>query len=82
MATSSPIFARARPRRGWCPHDLPHDVIGGASILHVSGISQAISAGACDTVFAAIEAAGARGARVSYDPNLRTKLWPSRGRGP
>jgi len=58
------------------PADLPHDVIGGASILHVSGISQAISAGACDTVFAAIEAAGGRGARVSYDPNLRTKLWP------
>jgi 2-dehydro-3-deoxygluconokinase len=44
--------------------------------LHVSGISQAISAGACDTVFAAIAAARAAGARVSYDPNLRLALWP------
>jgi 2-dehydro-3-deoxygluconokinase len=58
------------------PADLPYDVIAGASILHVSGISQAISANACDSVFAAIDAAEARGARVSYDPNMRTKLWP------
>ena len=51
-------------------------MIRGASVLHVSGISQAISASACDAVFAAIEAATAAGARVSYDPNLRLKLWP------
>jgi 2-dehydro-3-deoxygluconokinase len=44
--------------------------------LHVSGISQAISAGACDTVFAAIEAARAAGGKVSFDPNLRLSLWP------
>ncbi|TFW15796.1 sugar kinase [Duganella callida] len=44
--------------------------------LHVSGISQAISASACDTVFAAIGIARAAGARISYDPNLRLSLWP------
>jgi len=58
------------------PGTLPLDVIRGARVLHVTGISQAISAGACDAVFAAIEAARAAGARVSYDPNLRLKLWP------
>jgi len=58
------------------PDALPRDVIAGASILHVSGISQAISASACDAVFAAIETAEASGARISYDPNLRPKLWP------
>ncbi len=58
------------------PDLLPRDVIAGASILHVSGISQAISASACDAVFAAIEMAEASGARISYDPNLRPKLWP------
>jgi 2-dehydro-3-deoxygluconokinase len=58
------------------PDELPRDVIGAAAILHVSAISQAISAGACDTVFAAIELADAAGARISYDPNLRLKLWP------
>ena len=58
------------------PATLPLDVIRGARVLHVSGISQAISASACDAVFAAIDAAAAAGARVSYDPNLRLKLWP------
>ena len=54
---------------------LPLDVIRGARLLHVSGISQAISAMACDAVFAAIEAAKQAGARISFDPNLRLKLW-------
>jgi len=58
------------------PDALPREVIGAAAILHVSGISQAISAGACDAVFAAIAIADAAGARISYDPNLRLKLWP------
>jgi 2-dehydro-3-deoxygluconokinase len=46
-----------------------------ARTLHVSGISQAISAGACTTVFAAIELARAQRARVSYDLNFRPRLW-------
>ena len=55
---------------------LPLDVIRGARVLHVSGISQAISTNACDAVLAAVEAAAAAGARISYDPNLRLPLWP------
>ena len=58
------------------PGDLPVELIRGAKVLHVSGISQAISASACDTVFAAIDCARAAGAKVSYDSNLRLKLWP------
>jgi len=58
------------------PDTLPLDVIRSARLLHVSGISQAISASACDTVFAAIDEASAAGALVTYDPNLRLKLWP------
>ncbi len=37
------------------PADLPQEYISGARILHVSGISQAISATAADTVFAAMD---------------------------
>lgn len=44
--------------------------------MHVSGISQAISASATDTVFHAINVARAARVKVSYDPNLRLKLWP------
>ena len=58
------------------PASLPAAYIAGAQVLHVSGISQAISASACDTVFRAIEIARDAGVRVSYDTNLRLQLWP------
>jgi 2-dehydro-3-deoxygluconokinase len=58
------------------PGFLPKDYIASAKLLHVSGISQAISSSACDTVFAAIALARAAGRLVSYDPNFRPKLWP------
>jgi 2-dehydro-3-deoxygluconokinase len=58
------------------PDTLPLAVIRGARVLHVSGISQAISASACDAVLAAIDVAKSAGAGISYDSNLRLKLWP------
>ncbi len=58
------------------PEGLPLDVIASARFLHVSGISQAISASACDAVFAAIDHGRSNGVRISYDSNLRLKLWP------
>lgn len=58
------------------PDDLPQDYIAGTRILHASGISQAISASAADTVFAAIEIARANKVLVSYDTNLRLNIWP------
>lgn len=57
------------------PAHLPVALIRGARILHVSGISQAISQGARDTVQAAITLARSVGVKVSYDTNLRLKLW-------
>ena len=50
-------------------------LVGRAQALQVSGISQAISESAQATVFAAIELARARGARVAYDLNFRPRLW-------
>ncbi len=58
------------------PKDLPHDALKTTKILHVSGISQGISDSAADTVFTAIEMVKASGGQVSYDTNLRLKLWP------
>ena len=58
------------------PGDLPDALIRGAKVLHVSGISQAISASAADMIFAAIGIARAAGVAVSYDTNLRLRLWP------
>jgi len=58
------------------PADVPVTLIQGARYLHVSGISQAISESACDAAFHAMQAARAAGVLVSYDTNLRLKLWP------
>jgi 2-dehydro-3-deoxygluconokinase len=57
--------------------EVPGAAIRAARILHVSGISQAISDGACDAVFHAIALARGAGVRVSYDTNLRLSLWPA-----
>lgn len=58
------------------PQDLPVDALQKCKILHVSGISQAISDCAADAVFEAIGLTRTAGGKVSYDTNLRLKLWP------
>lgn len=59
------------------PEEVPQDAIRAARILHLSGISQAISDSACDAAFRAIEVARGAGVKVSYDTNLRLRLWPA-----
>jgi 2-dehydro-3-deoxygluconokinase len=58
------------------PGDLPRDAIRSARVLHVSGISQAISTRAADAVFDAMAVAREAGVLLSYDTNIRVKLWP------
>lgn len=58
------------------PADVPRDYICSARILHASGISLAISATACDAVFEAMAMAREAGVLVSFDTNLRLRLWP------
>jgi 2-dehydro-3-deoxygluconokinase len=54
------------------PEHLPMELIRSARFVHASGISLAISESACDAVLAAFEAAKT----VSFDSNLRLRLWP------
>ncbi|WP_353238910.1 sugar kinase [Limnohabitans sp.] len=60
------------------PQDLTHwqEAIARSQWLHLSGISLAISASACDTAFAAMAHARNVGTRVALDSNLRLSLWP------
>jgi 2-dehydro-3-deoxygluconokinase len=58
------------------PEDMPADAIKAAKVIHASGISQAISSSAADAVFSAMRIARAAGVPVSYDTNLRLRLWP------
>jgi 2-dehydro-3-deoxygluconokinase len=60
----------------YAPRDLPLDAITAAKVIHLSGISLAISVSACDAALAAIEHARANHVLVSFDTNLRLKLWP------
>jgi 2-dehydro-3-deoxygluconokinase len=62
---------------GMTPADVPAGLVESARWLHVSGISMAISASACDTVFDAVARARAAGTQVSVDLNFRPALWPA-----
>ena len=57
------------------PTDLPRSAIADAGILHLSGISLAISNSSCDACYAAIEAVHSGGGLFSFDTNLRLRLW-------
>lgn len=57
------------------PQDLPESAIGSAGILHVTGITSALSSNAHRTVLAAIEIAHGAGVTVSLDVNYRAALW-------
>jgi 2-dehydro-3-deoxygluconokinase len=57
------------------PDTLAADYIAGAKVFHLSAIGQAISETARATCDAAIDAARKAGVKVSYDTNLRLRLW-------
>lgn len=57
------------------PDTLAVDYIVGAKVFHFSAIGQAISESARATCDAAMEAARKAGVKVSYDTNLRLRLW-------
>jgi 2-dehydro-3-deoxygluconokinase len=57
------------------PEQLNENYIRQAQILHVTGITAALSPASRETLFAAVQLARKHGVRVSFDPNLRLKLW-------
>ena len=60
----------------YTPAQLPLQAIADAKVLHLSGISLAISENACDSALAAMKHARANGTLTSLDTNLRLRLWP------
>lgn len=59
----------------WLNDQAVHASIVHAKVLHASGISLAISESACTTVLAAMRLARESQTLVSFDSNLRLKLW-------
>jgi 2-dehydro-3-deoxygluconokinase len=59
------------------PEDLDASLISGAAVLHVSGITPALSTTAAATIREAIDIARSQGVTVSFDLNYRANLWPT-----
>ncbi|GAA4513527.1 hypothetical protein GCM10023191_080720 [Actinoallomurus oryzae] len=57
--------------------DVGEDLIRQAAVLHVTGITPALSDTARATTLWAVRTARAAGATVSVDVNYRSKLWPA-----
>ena len=62
------------------PEDLDPDYIAQARVLHISGITQAISETARATALAAARIANEKYVCVSFDPNFRPALWSAAAR--
>lgn len=63
------------------PQDVPVGVIEQTRILHVTGITPALSPTAAATIESAVEVARGAGAMVSFDINYRAALWQGRDAG-
>lgn len=68
--------AASRMGLDWVQSPLVRERIAQSQILHVSGISLAISTTACAAALDAMRWARGAGTSVSFDSNLRLKLWP------
>ncbi|HET9186506.1 MAG TPA: sugar kinase [Acidothermaceae bacterium] len=75
-ATSEVIYAR-RDSAGsrLSPADVPAELVSSARVLHVTGVTPALSDTARAAVFRAIELARSNGVPVSFDVNHRARLW-------
>ncbi len=58
--------------------DYAADYVTGARHLHLTGVAPAISATSCELAFHMAREMRAAGKTISFDPNLRPTLWPSR----
>ena len=61
-----------------CPADLDEGYIKTARVIHLTGITPALSESCAETVKAAAAMAKNNGQLLSFDPNIRRKLWGER----
>jgi 2-dehydro-3-deoxygluconokinase len=69
-------YRRGGPGSRLEPGDLDPDQVASAGLLHLTGITPALSDSARATVEHALELARAAGVPVSFDLNYRSTLWP------
>lgn len=57
------------------PEDIPEEHLRASQVLHITGITPALSESARATVFTAIDIAAEAGVTISIDVNYRSTLW-------
>jgi 2-dehydro-3-deoxygluconokinase len=57
------------------PDDIPEDIVAGAAVLHVTGITPALGEGPAAAVTRAVDIAADAGVTISLDVNFRSLLW-------
>ena len=75
-------YRRGSAASAMSPEDLDESLFRGAKLLHITGITPVLSEGCRDTVFYAVELAKKYGLKISFDPNIRRKLWGDRDYSP
>ncbi|MEU6224901.1 sugar kinase [Streptomyces sp. NPDC047042] len=55
--------------------DIPEDVVAGAAVLHITGITPALGEGPAAAVTRAVDIAADAGVTISLDINFRSLLW-------
>lgn len=74
--TSSVLFYRAGSAGSTlAPEDVPLDAVSSADLVHVTGITAALSPSARATVELVVDSARSAGVAVSFDVNHRAGLW-------
>ena len=61
-----------------CPEDVTPALLDGVKVLHMSGITPVLSESCLAMTKAAFALAKEKGVAISFDPNIRQKLWNGR----
>jgi 2-dehydro-3-deoxygluconokinase len=69
-------YRRGSAAAGMCADDLAHLPLAGARLVHLSGITPALSAACAAMVEELLDRAAAAGVLTSFDVNYRAGLWP------
>ncbi|MGN7299913.1 sugar kinase [Ferdinandcohnia sp. SAFN-114] len=59
----------------WAENDITEEIFQDAELFHFTGITPALSPESKNAIFQAITLAKRQGLKISFDPNMRYKLW-------
>ena len=68
-------YRKASAASIWNHNDLNTDFFQGCELFHFTGITPALSETSKEMIFRAVDMAKASGLTISFDPNMRYKLW-------